>query len=170
MLRRLRSYLLPVGVVIVIPFFLVARFRPFSIRYTSIVPWLQYPIGVLFFAAGLLLLIITIRLIQAVGRGTLAPWDPTRRLVVQDIYRHTRNPMITGVVSMILGEAVFLASWALLALFVAFVVLNTIYFKLSEEPGLVRRFGQEYVEYRKAVPMWIPRLRPWAGGSARSDP
>lgn len=49
--------------------------------------------------------------------------------------------------------------------FICIVVVNTIYFKLSEEPGLVKRFGTEYKQYRQNVPMWIPRLKPW-----RKDP
>ena len=31
----------------------------------------------------------------------------------------------------------------------------------SEEPGLEKRFGAEYVEYKRNVPRWIPRLKPW---------
>jgi protein-S-isoprenylcysteine O-methyltransferase Ste14 len=48
---------------------------------------------------------------------------------------------------------------ALLALF--FFVMNTIYFKFSEEPGLEERFGAEYKEYKENVLMWIPRTNPW---------
>jgi protein-S-isoprenylcysteine O-methyltransferase Ste14 len=47
------------------------------------------------------------------------------------------------------------------------VIVNTIYLKVSEEPGLARRFGREYLTYREAVPMWMPRLRPWTSDDAK---
>lgn len=100
------------------------------------------------------------------GRGTPAPWDPPRALVVRGPYRFVRNPMISGVVLVLLGEAAALASvphgvWAL-----TFAGINLIYIPLLEEPMLVARFGDSYREYCRHVPRLIPRLRPW---SARSD-
>jgi protein-S-isoprenylcysteine O-methyltransferase Ste14 len=80
-----------------------------------------------------------------------------------------RNPMISGVLFMQLGEAVLLGSEALLILFALFLVINTTYFKLLEEPGLVKRFGEEYVTYRANVPMWLPRLAPWDPPSQPSN-
>src|SRR5208283_1425885 len=118
----------------------VGTLSPFHILYINVLPIVQIPLGVILFGIGLAMLTVTICQFTRTGMGTLAPWDPTRRLVVQGPYRHTRNPMISGVASMILGEAIFLASWALLAWFVALVLINTIYFRLSEEPGLVKRF------------------------------
>ena len=161
MLRQLRSFLLPIGVVLVIPFLFVGTLSPFHVLYVSLLPIVQIPLGVALFGIGLTMLTVTIGQFMRTGKGTLAPWDPTKRLVVQGPYRYTRNPMISGVASMILGEAIFLASWALVAWFAAVVLINTIYFKLSEEPGLVKRFGKEYNEYRSNVPMWIPRITPW---------
>ncbi len=161
MLRQLRSLLLPTGVALVIPFFLAVRVKPLSLRSTAALPYLQVPAGLLVFGLGVSLLVAAIRLIIAVGKGTLAPWDPTRKLVVRGIYRHTRNPMISGVALMLLGESIALGSLVLFGYFILAVLINTVYFKLSEEPGLVKRFGEEYIRYRKAVPMWFPRLKPW---------
>jgi protein-S-isoprenylcysteine O-methyltransferase Ste14 len=118
---------------------------------------------------GLALMAASIRLFAAVGEGTLAPWDPTRRLVVRGLYRHVRNPMIAGVFLVLLGEAVAAASLPLLGWFAVFVTGNLIYLPLSEEPGLVRRFGQEYEEYRRNVPRWLPRLTAWQGGESRDN-
>src|SRR5215217_7872095 len=59
-------------------------------------------------AAGLALWLWTVRLFVRVGRGTLAPWDPPRRLVVEGPYRHVRNPMITAVLAVLLGQAALL--------------------------------------------------------------
>jgi protein-S-isoprenylcysteine O-methyltransferase Ste14 len=69
--------------------------------------------------------------------------------------------MITGVFFILLGEAVLAASLPLLGWFAVFVVVNAAYIPLFEEPGLVRRFGDDYLAYQQNVPRWIPRLRPW---------
>jgi protein-S-isoprenylcysteine O-methyltransferase Ste14 len=79
---------------------------------------------------------------------------------VQGPYRHVRNPMITGVALILGGEALFFQSLALAILLAVFVGVNAIYFPLVEEPGLSRRFGAEYDDYRRRVPRWVPRLRP----------
>jgi protein-S-isoprenylcysteine O-methyltransferase Ste14 len=113
---------------------------------------------------GLLLMVATIRLFVTVGQGTLAPWNPTQRLVVQGVYRHVRNPMSSGVFFILLGEAFLAASLPLLGWSIFFVVGNAIYIPLAEEPGLVKRFGDEYLAYKRNVPRWIPRARPWTGG------
>jgi protein-S-isoprenylcysteine O-methyltransferase Ste14 len=151
-------------VALVVPFLLVARFQPFGMNVFLPLPYLQVPLGLILFLVGLVLLVETIHLFAQVGQGTLAPWDPPRQLVVRGVYRYVRNPMISGVLFMLLGEAVLLGSAALLAWFLLALVINTMYFKLSEEPELVRRFGQEYITYRANVPMWIPRTRPWDPG------
>ena len=118
-------------------------------------------LGVALVAAGLGLLAQTIALFATVGRGTLAPWDPTERLVVHGPYRRTRNPMISGVLCVLLGEALAFGSWPLLGWFALVLAVNAVWFPLVEEPGLRRRFGDDYEAYRAAVPRWIPRLRPW---------
>ena len=61
--------------------------------------------GALLAAAGLTMLAWTVTLFIRIGRGTLAPWDPTRKLVVRGPYAHVRNPMITGVLAILIGEA-----------------------------------------------------------------
>lgn len=118
--------------------------------------------GVCSVALGLTLMVTTLRLFARIGKGTLAPWDPTLHLVVEGPYRYVRNPMISGVGFVLLGEAFVMGSPALLAWFGVFMLLNMIYIPVSEEPGLVRRFGEEYSEYARHVPRWIPRLTPWS--------
>jgi protein-S-isoprenylcysteine O-methyltransferase Ste14 len=129
---------------------------------------LSLPLAAISIAAGAALICLgvvlayrTISLFAGVGEGTLAPWDPTRRLVVVGPYRHVRNPMITGVLSVLLGEGLVLGSAAILICAAVFFVVNAIYMPLVEEPWLARRFGEEYAAYRRNVPRWIPRLRPW---------
>ena len=116
---------------------------------------------------GLVLMVATIRLFVTVGKGTLAPWNPPQRLVVRGVYRHVRNPMISGVLFVLLGEAVLAASLPLLGLFALAVIVNVVYIPLSEEPGLAKRFGDDYLTYKQNVPRWIPRLRPWPDRAAQ---
>lgn len=104
------------------------------------------------------------RLLARIGRGTLANWDPTRRLVVEGPYGYLRNPMITGVLAVLLGEAAVFGSPALLIWCAVFLASNWAFFLLSQEPGLVRRFGDEYGAYKRTVPRWISRRTPWAPG------
>lgn len=117
---------------------------------------------------GLLLLMTTVGLFVRIGRGTLAPWSPTQRLVVVGVYRYVRNPMITGVFCILLAEVLFFGSPALLGWLAIFVVLNLVYIPLLEEPGLEKRFGEDYLRYKENVPRWIPRRRPWTGSSEDS--
>src|SRR5262249_55619353 len=118
-------------------------------------------VGCVFICLGLVLMVATIRLFVMVGKGTLAPWNPTQRLVVEGVYRCVRNPMISGVMSILLGEAVLAASLPLFIWFVIFVIVNAIYIPLAEEPGLAKRFGDDYLDYKRNVPRWIPRMRAW---------
>jgi protein-S-isoprenylcysteine O-methyltransferase Ste14 len=107
---------------------------------------------------------VDVRLFSRAGKGTLAPWHPTSRLVVEGPYRHMRNPMITAVAILLVGEAVLFGSLAILAWVGLFVAVNFAWFLFGEEPGLERRFGDEYRAYKRSVPRWIPRRSPWRPG------
>lgn len=121
-------------------------------------------LGIALIAAGFAVWLRTTLLLQRIGRGTLAPWDPTSRLVVAGPYRHMRNPMISAVATLLVGEAVFFGSLAIGAWAVLFLAINHAHFLLFEEPGLERRFGEEYRAYRDSVPRWLPRRIPWEPG------
>lgn len=159
--------------VLLLPFLAIAIIPGTLLFFTgmdTLDVWNQFPIsrfispivGVLLVGFGLFLMVSTIRLFATVGRGTLAPWNPTKKLVVQGVYRHVRNPMISGVFFVLLGEAVSFASLPLVGWVAFFVVVNMIYMPLVEEPGLVKRFGEDYEQYRRNVPRWLPRLRAWS--------
>jgi protein-S-isoprenylcysteine O-methyltransferase Ste14 len=115
-------------------------------------------LGCVLIAAGLTLVVTTVTLFGRIGKGTLAPWDPTRKLVVAGPYRYVRNPMITGVGLILLGEAALLSSTAMLIWAAIFFVANSAWFVLVEEPGLRERFGPEYEEYASKTPRWFPRI------------
>jgi protein-S-isoprenylcysteine O-methyltransferase Ste14 len=159
LLANLRSFVLPLTAAGVVPAVLLARIG-WAQALAAVHP-ARAVTGALLAAAGLAMLAWTVTLFIRIGRGTLAPWDPTRKLVVRGPYRHVRNPMITGVLAILIGEAIAFGVrelWTWAALFVA---INHVYFLLSEEPGLADRFGAEYDEYKRQVPRWIPRLSGW---------
>lgn len=123
--------------------------------------WALVLVGAVLVTAGVALVAWTATLFARVGRGTIAPWDPTSRLVVLGPYRHVRNPMISGVLAILLGEAAIFASVPLLLWFAGVFAVNALYLPLVEEPGLRKRFGADYDAYRAGVPRWLPRLSPW---------
>ena len=94
-----------------------------------------------------------------VGRGTAAPFDPPRKLVVVGPYRFVRNPIYIGAVVAMLGAAMVLWSgWLVLYSFVVLIVTHLLVI-FYEEPHLRRVFGQAYEEYLRTVHRWIPTWR-----------
>jgi protein-S-isoprenylcysteine O-methyltransferase Ste14 len=99
------------------------------------------------------------------GVGTPAPVAPTERLVVGGLYRYVRNPMYLAVAAAIVGQALVLGQLILVPYAAAFVVAVAAFAHWYEEPTLHRRFGEQYDAYRRAVPAWWPRRKPWEPGS-----
>jgi len=157
--RHLLSVLLaPVMMTLVIPALIVASTRP-----ALGPPWLV-AIGGLLIALGLVLMVWTVTLFDRVGKGTLGVGDVLGEpvnLVVRGPYRHVRNPMITGVLCILLGEAAIAASGWLLGWFAIFFAVLATFIRFWEEPHLASRYGREYVDYRRNVPAWIPRISAW---------
>jgi len=168
---QIRSFVLPFTVLVVIPLLVIVGTKGFRFGWGLGLPYdaLVVCIGLIPVMAGLYLLITTIMLFMKVGKGTLAPWAPTKKLVVIGPYRYVRNPMISGVLIALLGESIVFGSIAILSWFILCFVTNHVYFILSEEPGLVKRFGDEYLLYRNNVPRWIPRLSPWKNNSSDEE-
>jgi protein-S-isoprenylcysteine O-methyltransferase Ste14 len=96
------------------------------------------------------------------GRGTPLPIAPPERLVLGGLYRHVRNPMYLGVISMIVGQALLLGRPVLFAYAGTFWLVVAVFVRLFEEPTLSRRFGDEYAAYRQAVRAWWPRVHGWS--------
>jgi len=97
------------------------------------------------------------------GLGTPAPIFPTRHLVVTGLYRHVRNPMYVGVVSVIVGQGLLLGSARVLDYGVLVWLAFSLFVIGYEEPTLRRTFGDEYERFCANIPRWIPRLHPWRG-------
>ena len=164
LLRHLFAILLlPFMVVVIIPRWILRAWSPWDTRWIggTLPAAFAHVAGILLFWCGFALFAWCVSLFARIGRGTLAPWDPTKRLVTVGPYQYVRNPMITGVAAMLVGEAVHLGSRVLAVWAVTFMAIGHIYFMLLEEPGLERRFGADYLQYKSAVPRWIPRSAPW---------
>lgn len=162
-LRNVASFLaLPFVATVVVPAFLAGRSGA-VIRFPA-----NAAIAILaiaFVAAGVVLFVSSLYEFVTRGRGTLAPWDPPRNLVVHGPYRFVRNPMITGVLLLLIAEAMFLQTTAHGWWAAAFALVNAIYIPLVEEPQLERRFGEPYRVYCRNVPRLLPRLSAWKGPS-----
>ena len=91
------------------------------------------------------------------GRGTLAPVDPPKELVVQGLYRYVRNPMYLSVTVIVLGEVLLTGSTSLLAYWAVWFLAANLFVIGYEEPTLLRRFGPGYQGYRASVGRWLPR-------------
>jgi protein-S-isoprenylcysteine O-methyltransferase Ste14 len=149
--------LLPFNVLVVIPA-AVLYFTDYNLELNSLYLLI---VGTILLISGLFLAGWTMQLFAKKGKGTAAPWNPPKKLVVAGPYCHVRNPMITSVLMMLLAESLLLNSWHIFILFILFFVGNMIYFPLFEEKDLQKRFGKDYALYRRNVPRWIPRLTKW---------
>lgn len=163
--RHLISFLIaPVTMTVVIP---LAIATSTGVRVPNLTSPAQVGlviIGGLLIVVGLGLFVWTNTLFDRVGKGTLGVGnllgEPVH-LVVRGPYRHVRNPMITGVVCILLAEAAITASSSLLLWAAVFFAVLALFIRGWEEPHLAKRYGDEYVEYRRNVPAWIPRLSAW---------
>jgi protein-S-isoprenylcysteine O-methyltransferase Ste14 len=97
------------------------------------------------------------------GRGTPAPIDPPRELIVVGVYRYVRNPMYLGVLAMVVGEAALYRAGVLLGYAGALLLAFHLFVVTYEEPTLRRKFGASHQRYCASVPRWLPRSRPWSG-------
>lgn len=162
LLRQLFAIaILPVTVVVLIPVWIARRYgTALALGRSTILVGFQ-AVGLALLGLGLVLFVASVWRFATEGKGTLAPWDPPRVFVVCGPYRFVRNPMISGVIFVLFGEALVLLSQPHAVWAVGFLVLNLIYIPLIEEPQLEQRFGNSYREYRRHVRRFVPRLRPW---------
>jgi protein-S-isoprenylcysteine O-methyltransferase Ste14 len=161
-LRHLLSIaILPFTVTVLVPLW-IARRNGVSFSFGTGAAEIAVQLaGVALLALGLTFFVWSLRRFAVEGKGTLAPWDPPRELVVRGPYRYVRNPMISGVVLALFGEAAILRSWPHAIWALVFIGLNALFILAFEEPQLADRFGESYREYCRHVPRVIPRLTPW---------
>jgi protein-S-isoprenylcysteine O-methyltransferase Ste14 len=165
MIKLLRQLLaiaiLPFTVTVLVPIWIARHYGVTLTIGRSAGSLLVQFVGLAVLGLGFILFVVSVWQFASEGKGTLAPWDPPRVFVVRGPYQFVRNPMISGVMLLLFGEALALlslphATWA-----ICFVILNLIYIPLIEEPRLEGRFGDSYREYRRHVRRFIPRFRPW---------
>ena len=137
-----------IGIILV---FLPARVLEWSGATRPPSPGLTQGAGAVVTAAGAFLALWCVLTFALVGRGTPAPFDPPRRLVVAGPYRFVRNPMYLGAALALAGAALFYESLALLGFVVLFLLVTHLFVVLYEERTLRRMFGAEYLEYSRDV-------------------
>jgi protein-S-isoprenylcysteine O-methyltransferase Ste14 len=131
-------------------------------------PWLLVRIAGSDPADFALLVDVFVRFV-ADGAGTPSPAVPTQRLLARGAFAHLRHPMYVATATVIVGEALAFAQPILLVGALAYVAAMVALAGALEDPRLARRFGAEYDAYRRAVPGWWPRLRPWRGGDDAAE-
>jgi protein-S-isoprenylcysteine O-methyltransferase Ste14 len=157
------TILVPGTVTILVPYLLLSSAsRPSS---ASLGPWRL--VGLLPLLLGVAAYLWSAGSFALAGKGTPAPIDPPKELVVQGPYRYVRNPMYLGVVLVLVGEALVLASPILLRYAALILLAFHLFVVYYEEPNLQRRFGEAYAHYCRSVPRWLPAVKrpslPWLG-------
>ena len=137
---------LPGMVAFAIPFWL----SPWRLA-TGPAHWLGLPV----FALGIFILLWCVRDFYVAGKGTLAPWTPTRELVTVGLYQYSRNPMYLGVLTILLGWTLLFMSRTLLIYEVAIAAMFHLRVILGEEPWLARTHGEKWIAYKAQVPRWF---------------
>ena len=118
----------------------------------------RLPVGIILVVLGVPVVLWTvIRFLRA--KGTPIPFNPPPVMVTNGLYNIVRNPMHLGWTAVLIGVAVLMQSFTLLVIFVPlFIIAHILYLKLVEEKELEKKFGQAYIDYKKRVPMFIPKL------------
>lgn len=149
--------ILPFNVLVIIPLFIL-YFGGFELMPAkNLCLWF---LAFLLLAGGLTLMIWTMRLFAQTGSGSLAPWNPIKKLIISGPYAYVRNPMISGVFLFLGGECLLFQSLPLFCYLLIFITINLIYIPLVEEKGLQKRYERRYLEYKKCTPRFLPKLIP----------
>jgi protein-S-isoprenylcysteine O-methyltransferase Ste14 len=156
-LRALGAFLVLPGLAAIIFPPLLAVFDPWSKEI--------FLPGSFIMLIGASLLMSCVRDFYVAGKGTLAPWDPPKNLVVVGLYRYLRNPMYVGVLTLVAGWTLLFESPLLLLYEIILAVGFHIWVLKYEEPKLESLFGNDWLRYSAAVRRWIPCRKPWNGGS-----
>jgi len=119
--------------------------------------WLGLAVGL--FALGIAIYLRAVWDFAMIGKGTPAPIDAPKRLVVRGIYRYSRNPLYVAMLLVVAGWAALFGTAVPLAYAAGLFVMYSLIIRFHEEPHLTREFGDDYEAYRRQVGRWLPRLR-----------
>ena len=156
-IRLLKPVLIfPFNVLVVVPGLILwfsgqlkfLKFKILSLTFGSVL------IGIGFFIVW-----ATVFLFVKIGKGTPAPWDPPKNLVIEGIYQYVRNPMMMAVWLILIGESVLFQSFYIFIWFLFFLLLCLTLVPLLEEPQLEKRFGETYKVYKNDVPRWLFKIK-----------
>jgi protein-S-isoprenylcysteine O-methyltransferase Ste14 len=138
---------------VLVPYWVLGRGPRINFHGAAVGGWLLVAVGVALY------LMCAFWGFALRGRGTPAPIDPPKKLVVDGPYRVVRNPMYWSVAFVMLGEALVFRSRALAEIGIVFFAVTMLFVLVYEEPILRRKFGAEYEAYCRLVPRWFPRWR-----------
>lgn len=162
--RKVRNLLTPIGAIFYIS--LTALFIVLSLevdRWLKLPKLLPRPLNIILSLPILLLALFlmgwsVLNFLKV--KGTPVPFNPPPKLVATGPYAYVRNPMLTGIFILLFGFGTLFGSASLVFLFTPlFVFINIWELKVIEEPELEKRLGEEYLEYKKKKPMFIPGFR-----------
>ena len=153
------SIFVPGTITVVVPYLLLSS-NDDSLRINlSQFQYLRY-LGLIPIAVGVVIYIWCAWNFTFIGKGTPAPFDPPKELVVKGPYRYVRNPMYVFVALTLIGEAILFETTRLLIFAAVAVIFCHLWVVLYEEPTLRRKFGESYRGYCERVSRWLPRLPP----------
>ncbi|KAA3617993.1 MAG: isoprenylcysteine carboxylmethyltransferase family protein [Calditrichaeota bacterium] len=161
--KKVRTLLTPLGLLVFGSFLFLFVFL--SIQTDHLLNWPKIELALPFFFIALVLVIpgaaltgwSVIHFLKV--KGTPVPLNPPPVLVTSGPYAHTRNPMLTGVFMLMFGIGFWIGSLSLILLYSPlFILVNALELKFIEEPELVKRLGEDYIEYRSKTPMFVPAL------------
>lgn len=162
--QKTKSLLTPVGAtiffILVLLFINVSFLLDKLLRFPNLLPApLNIILSVPILTIGLFLNLWSILYFKK-AKGTPVPFNPPQKLVTNGPYAYVRNPMLLGVFIILFGFGILFKSISGAFIFTPlFILLSVLWLKAIEEKELKMRFGKEYIEYKKKVPMFIPRLK-----------
>ena len=162
--QKTRTLLTPIGVTIfglfTALFVLAAIFLDRLLGLPGLLPeGVRLPISVPVIATGVAVTAWSVFHFLKV-KGTPVPFNPPPEVVKTGPYRYVRNPMLTGVFLFLFGVGFYINSVSLVFIFTPlFVLVNVWEVKQIEEPELIKRLGDEYIDYRRQTPMFMPGKR-----------
>ncbi len=161
--KKVRTLLAPVGLIVFGTFVFFFVLAALSVDNLLNLPNLNFSgwniiIAIIFLIFGLTYVVWSnIHFLKV--KGTPVPFNPPPKLVITGPYAYTRNPMLTGLFSVLIGIGFWIGSFSLILIFTPlFILLNYLELKKIEEPELEKRLGEAYIAYKKRTPMFIPGL------------
>lgn len=142
---------------------LIRFLRPLDAALKIELPiWVEVP-GIIMVLVGAAGVLVCGAILSRCGIGTLRgeEWHLPRDFLAWGPFRFVRNPMSLSAVVLLLGIALWYRSGVAVAVAAVLFLLFHAVIVWIEEPGLERRFGESYREYKRNVPRWLPRWRAW---------